>query len=250
MNLIKLSSLKKARIILWINSLILFLFIIFTPHLVKVGVWGLSESTVEGLFLAVEVLVLIKLFRNYDLHSKYIESKVEELTVELEQQQKILTDSLEYLGRMNLQMSMVKKIMNKLKFPASQNKLDYVLNEMLHILISLSGGQEVVFKIINLEDKKTIKELSAVKDNVLQNRIKKIKNEYLLKKDKKNSNLKKMTIFPSSYDNFSLKAFAFFPLSEEEMNDKIEKEQKELIQGVINQCEIIYLLFNSQYYKK
>jgi hypothetical protein len=140
--------------------------------------------------------------------------------------------------------------MNKLKFPASQNKLDYVLNEMLHILISLSGGQVVAFRIINLEDKKTIKELVTVNDNIFGNKIKKINNEHLLKNDKKNSNFKKMTIFPSSYDNFSLKAFAIFSLSEEEMNDKIEKEQKELIQGVINQCEIIYLLFNSQYYKK
>jgi hypothetical protein len=32
--------------------------------------------------------------------------------------------------------------------------------------------------------------------------------------------------------------------------DKVEKEQEELIQGVINQCEIVYLLFNSRYYRE
>ena len=95
-----------------------------------------------------------------------------------------------------------------------------------------------------------IKEIITTDDKFFQDNINKIDNAMLLNNDRKFKKNKKLAIFPSSYDNFSLKTFVFFSLSANQMNGKIEKEQKELIQGVINQCEIIYLLFNSQYYKK
>ncbi len=244
MNLINLSSLKKARIVLWINFSILFFFIVFTPYFIKVGSLGLSESSVEGIFLAVEVLVLMKLVRNYDFYSKYLEGQADELEKRLKEQQKTLTDSLEYLGKVNVQISTVKKIMNKLKFPSSKNNLDYVLAEMSKSLVSLSGGMDVFLRIVDLKTKNTVKNFSMNKNVSL----KKINNNLLLKSKRLNGGI---LIVPSGYDNFSLKVFAIFQPSEVSGSKlKIDKEHYELIQAIVNQCEIVYLLFNSRYYRE
>ena len=248
MNLIKLTSLKKARIILLINSLILFLFIIFTPYFVRVGVWSIPEWAIEGTFLAVEISVLIKLFRNYDRHSRRVEREVNKLDDKLKEQQKVLVDSLEYLGRMNVQMSIVKKVMNKLKFPADDNRLEYVLNEMVQTLITLSGQKSVFLKIVDLDGFKTVKEINLLTDKKKQKNIDEISNDKLCQQKKAYSYTKdNMLIVSSNYDNFSLKTFAIFPIKKQK---KVDSEKIELIQGIVNQCEIVYLLFNSKYYKR
>jgi hypothetical protein len=127
---------------------------------------------------------------------------------------------------------------------------------MLQILVSLSGGKEVIFRVVDLESKKTMKEIVMAEEGVFQKTVLEIDNKKLVREYKKRGLWgSEVEVFPSAYDNFSLKTFVFFSLSEDggrlknKGGDKVEKEQEELIQGVINQCEIVYLLFNSQYYK-
>ena len=233
-----------------INALILFVFIVFTPYFVKVGFWGIPEWMIEGIFLAVEISVLIKLFRNYDRHSKKVEQRVSKLDDKLKEQEKTLVDSLEYLGKMNVQMSIVKKVMGKLKFPADRDRLEYILNEMTESLISLSGLEGVLLKIVDIESKETMKKIEAIVSKIGRKAVKQISNVDLCEYSEKNKkDFKDVLIVASNYDNFSLKTFAIFPL-EKSRDDKVDQEKEELIQGIVNQCEIIYLLFNSKYYKK
>ncbi len=250
MNFVKLTSLKKARIVLLVNALILFVFIIFTPYFIKVGFWGLPEWLIEAIFLAVEISVLIKLFRNYDKHSRKIEQKAGKLDDRLKEQQKMLVDSLEYLGKINVQMSIVKKVMSKLKFPADNDRLEYILNEMTESLISLSGLKGVILKIIDIESRQTMKKVNAIRSKDDQRAVKRISNDNLCEDFKKSKeSFKNVLVIVSNYDNFSLKTFAIFPLSDNNKNI-IDQEKRELLQGIVNHCEIIYLLFNSKYYKK
>ena len=246
MHFINLSLLQRARIVLFINALILFLFIIFTPYFVKIGIWGIPEWIIEGSFLAIEISVLIKLFRNYDLHSKKIESKADKLKSKLIEQQETLTDSLEYLGKMNVQMSIVKKIMGKLKFPADSDKLEYILYEMLQSIVSLTKQKKIILKVVDLENKKTIRKIIFNKSVKLDKDVKKISNTELCSNKAINLNkYQTLKIISSNYDSFSLKTFVFFPKT----NIQVDQEKAELVQGIVNQCEVIFLLFNSKYYQ-
>jgi len=250
MNFVKLTSLKKARIVLLTNALILFIFIIFTPYFIRVGFWGFPEWLIEAIFLAVEISVLIKLFRNYDRHSRKVEQKISKLDDELKEQQKILVDSLEYLGKMNVQMNIVKKVMSKLKFPVDNDRLEYILNEMAEVLISLSGLKGVLLRMVDLGSKKTKKEINSPELGKIQKFSKNISNHDLCRE---NNNYERrfpeFLVVASNYDNFSLKTFAIFPLGTKKKKE-LDKEKLELIQGIVNQCEVVYLLFNSKYYKK
>ena len=249
MNLIDLSSFKKARIILGVNSFLLFLFIIFTPYLVKAGTWGLTESAVEGLFLALEIIILIKLFKDYDFYSNKSERKANRLSDKLKEQQKLLSDSLEYLGKMNVQMSIVKQMINKLKSPVGKNRLEYVMNEMLQVAGGLVGSKGIILKIIDLKNEKTIKKFSLGEKGSFKGSVKNITNRMLCKNnwDKKNEEI---FVVASSYDNFSLSTFAIFNVAEVTEKDKEEENILELVQDIINQCEVMFLLFNSKYYKQ
>ena len=246
MQLIKFTSLQRARIILWFNASILFLFIIFTPYLIKMGIWGVPEWVIETVFLAVEIFVLIRLFRNYDLHSRRTENRVDELSLKLKQQEKTLMDSLEYLGKINVQMSIMKRMINKMR-PSADNegKLEYVLQEVLSGLSNSLQTAKVFLRIVNVDTGKTMQEIELnQKESKKFRKECKLTNDALLdtEKELKMSN-KKIHIVKSDYDSFSIRTFLIFSGS------RPDKTVEELIQGMVNQCEIIFLLANSRYYR-
>ena len=152
MNFIDISQFKRAQIILRINAFLLFLFIITTPYLIKEGVWGLSEAVVEGLFLAIEIGVLIRLFKSYDFHSNQINRKASKLENELEEQKELSVDTLKYLGRMNVQISIIREFAKKFKTPVEKKRTDGMLREMLQRISGLAENSKVSLRIVDLSN--------------------------------------------------------------------------------------------------
>jgi len=245
MNLIKISSFKRAQIILRINSFLLFIFIIATPYLIKRGVWGVPEYAIESIFLAIEIGILIKLFKAYDFHSNENDRKADKLSGELEEQKKLSAGTFEYLGKVNVQMSIIKQLVKKFKAPADKNRLENVIREMLQIIAGLTENDDISLRIIDLNNYSTIEEIFLKDDNKQRKKITQIDNKFLCKKGQIDNNKDIQVIF-SEHDNFSLKTYIFV---DNLKSDQIDDEQLELIQDITNQCEITYLLFKSQYYK-
>ncbi len=237
-----LHSFKKEQIILQLNSLLLFLFIIFTPSIIKTGFWGVPEPAVEGIFLFLELIILSKLFQKYNQHNLKNVTKVNKLSAKLRQQENLLIDSLEYLGKINIQMSIVKKVISQVKIPRNENRLDYLIQEILQSISQLSKSKKVTLKLIDLKNEHTLKKISLGKNQTCK-LANKISNKKLLRQDFSN---KKTEILTSSYDNFSIKSFLFL---EKDKNRQLNSDQKTLIKGLVNQCEILFLLFNSKYYR-
>lgn len=248
MNFVKISSFKKAQIVLRINALILFLFIITTPYLVKGGIWNTPEEVVEGLFLTIEIIVLIVLFRNYDFHSNKSDQQVEELNSKLEKQKELSADTWEYLGKMNVQMSIIRQFVKKFKAPAEKDRLDHIINEMLQVVVGLIDSQEIILRIINLDNYKTIKEITATQKGNIKRTVSSISNEKLHRGTAAGDVKNNFHIISSEHDNFLLKTFIMIDRNDKN-NKNIDKEQAELIQDIVNQCEIVYLLFNSEYHR-
>ncbi len=252
MNLINVSQFKRAQIILRINAFVLFLLIVFTPYLVSLGAWGLSESTVESIFLMLEIIILIRLFRNYDFYSNKSEQKITKLSDRLEEQQKLLSDSFEYLGRVNVRMSITKQIMDKLKTVSKKNRLEYIISEMLQIINGMIDTEDIILKMVDLTNQKTIQKFAFNNNYNFARKIKNISNKNLCdnKLAKKISKKNEIQIISSNYNNFFLKTFVLFPSKTEESMIELKEEKFELIQDIVNQCEIIFLISNSKYYKK
>ena len=248
MNFIKISSFKKAQIILRINSFLLFLFIIATPYLIKEGVWGMSEAVVEGMFLAVEIGVLIRLFKSYDFHSNKSDRKANQLSGELEEQKELSADTLKYLGRMNVQMSIIRQLVEKFKDPVDEKRLKHTINEMLQVIAGLIDNEKVSLRIIDLSSHKTIDEVSLVGDSRIGRATKKMTNSNLCK-NLQGRVVDDLHIISSEHDNFSLKTFVLVETSDGKKSYKIDDEQFELVQDIVNQCEMMYLLFKSEYHK-
>ena len=254
----KLSSLQKARIILIINALVLFFFIITTPYFIRSGFWGIPEWLAESFFLTVEITLLIKTFRKYDRQNRQAEDKLDSLSLKLKEQEKTLLNSLEYLGKVNVQMSIIKKLMGKLRPPSDDNRLDNLLLEMLQGIMSLAGQKEIGLRIVDSRRQRTIKELVWPERAELQKKLKKIRIKDLLNASGSylNQVQKKfdLKLVLANYDNFALQTVVFLPVGNlnGKKNKEMEqdKERQELIQGLVNQCEIVFLLSSSKYYQR
>lgn len=248
MNFINVSLFKKAQIILRINAFLLFLFIIVTPHLIKEGIWGMSEAAVEGIFLAVEIGVLIRLFKSYDFHSNKSNRKASQLSGELEEQKELSVDTLKYLGKMNVQMSMVRQLVKKFKAPTEKERLEYTINEMLQVIARLIDNEKISLRIIDLGNCKTIDEVSLASGKEIGKVVKNISNESLCERLHE-KNVNDLHIISSEHDNFSLKTFVLVENPKDEEGYKLDDEQFELVQDIVNQCEMMYLLFKSEYHR-
>lgn len=243
---------KKTKAFLVLNLTILFILIIAIPQFINSGIEWMSEDTLETLFLGMSFLAVLYVFWHYDYVVKKREHEASKLFLKLEKKEKELLDTFQYLGKVNVQFSIIRDLLQKMKTPAptSREEVEKVFSELLSIVCNATGRSYAFLKIVDLEKGKTLFEQFNGFDNVSEeNGYFSAKNETLIeifdKKRQKNSNLKEGDVFFSDLDNFNLKAFLILPKKKEiEMED-----ESSFLEAVANQCEILFLLFNSRYYK-
>ena len=243
------SHLQKARIVLVLNFIVLFCIIIMTPFFIKNGTVLFSEEFVEGFFLAVELGALIIVFRHYDAQIKKNENEAISLNTKLEKKEKELLNALEYLGKVNVQISMIKSIFEKTKVPSTKSQLTEVYSELLGIVCGMTDEPYAILRIVNLQNGRMLSERIEKINGTNDNDIKismgsKELIEKFSKRDKANEG--KVATFFSDVENFYIKAFIIIPNSKRR---KFQQEERTFLEAIANQCEIVFLLFNSEYYK-
>jgi hypothetical protein len=195
------------------------------------------------------MIALIYLFRHYDYLMQKREDEAIMLDVKLKKKEKELLDAFQYLGKVNVQFSMIKELLKKMEMPSTKNELKRAYGEILSLACSITKSDYALLKIVDIESgrilhenfyktKKDYKEeiLVTVSSNELLNNIK--KDNYFILKD--------MAVFASKLENFNIRAFICVP--QKEVAHK--KEERDFLEAIANQCEVIFLLFNSKYYKK
>lgn len=243
------THLQKAKIILVLNFIVLFCIIIMTPFFIKNGTILLSEETVEGAFLAIELLALIVVFRHYDSQIKQREDETMALNTKLEKKEKELLNALEYLGKVNVQVSMTKSIFEKMKVPSTKSQLTEVYSELLRIVCGMAEESHAVLRIVNLQNGRMLSEhtekIGGHGDNEIKSSLgNKELIEKFIKRDKEN--VGEFATFFSSVENFYVKAFITIPNTK---GKKFQQEERAFLETVANQCEVVFLLFNSRYCK-
>lgn len=147
---------------------------------------------------------------------------------------------LNYLGTINLQFAHVKSIFENIKkFPESKTDFKLLLSLMAEKALSINNADWVIFRIIDLTNKKVLIEYNQARGGKTLPEKNKISNRVLLE-----DGSSEYVILESSQENLGLKTLCI--LSAKEINEN----QKALMGVITNNLSVYYLLFVSVFHKK
>ncbi len=244
----KLNKVQKAKIVSWVSLSFLFFAILFIPGFVNTSVGWASEDTLETFFLVLSFFSVVYVFWHYDYVVQKREQENFNLASKLQNKERELLETFQYLGKVNVRFSVIRDLLDRMKKPAptTQEELKETLKSLLNIACSATGKENAWLKIINTKDKKVLIEEyggDSFSEGNGKNQISVSNLIEVYKKDRKNK-FDKMKVFCSDLDSFYIKAFLIIPTE-----DNLVEEEEDFLKAVANQCEILFLLFNSEYYR-
>jgi hypothetical protein len=241
MALINRPRIERLRNAFLLAFLVLVVTIIFTPLLVKEGFSFFSEEILEAVLLLVQVSLAWKIFRLYEKTVKMREGEISKLEKEYQKREKELLETFAYLGKVNVQMSLIKSFLQKLKAPASKKEMKEHIDEILRMAMAIGKKSWMTIRIINAKDFQTISEYWAKTSSSIKTNDLKIGNREIkeLASDKKLCNEKGYCVLSSeSAHSSNHRAFLIFLEKE-----NVDKEILGFLNAAVNQCEIIHNLF-------
>ena len=152
------TRLQKAKVILVLNFITLFIIVVSTPFFITQGTEIVSEEGIEGIFLGIEMIATIFIFCHYDAQIKKREEDTALLNVKFKKKERELLSSLEYLGKVNVQISMIRSLFEAMRVPSTKNQLHEMYTELLRVVSSVTKEKEVSLRTVNLKTKRTVSE--------------------------------------------------------------------------------------------
>ena len=207
------SRIEKLRDLFLLVFFLLVITIIFTPLFVTRGFSIFSEEVLESVLLFFQVSVAWRIFRLYEITVKSREGEIQKLETEYQKREKELLEAFAYLGKVNVQVSLIKSFLQKLKAPADRKEAETYINEILNIALSLSGKDWVTLRAIDTRTQKTLNEYWAKGRQETEIKGIKIGNKEIVKweKSKEEGERNNYLVFGSSgSDLASLKVFWCF----------------------------------------
>jgi hypothetical protein len=220
--------------------LFLIVTIIFTPLIVSRGFPFISEETLEAVLLFAQVTIAWSIFRLYEEAMRRRENEISQLEKEYQEREKELIETFTYLGKVNVQMSLIREFLGKLKAPANRHEVKEYIDEILRMSLAISKREWITLRIIKADERKTVSEYWAKSSPKVETKEIKIGNKDLLEiaGEKKYCHRSGYCVVPSTGAGASnLKTFLVF----EENN--IDREIQDFLSAAVNQCDIIFSLF-------
>jgi len=221
--------------------------IIFTPLIVRGGFSIFTEEILESILLFAQVSAAWKIFRLYEETVSHREREIEKLGKEYRKREKELLEAFAYLGKVNVQVSLIKSFLETLKAPSSRREAENYINKILKIVLSLSGKKWATLRVIDMKTLQTSKEYWTYPSEAGPEAEKagiKIGNKDIVRWEKEGieSEKNKFFVFGSSGSELSSgRVFLIF------LNGgKIEPDIKDFLRAAANQCEVLLTLFDLQ----
>jgi hypothetical protein len=225
--------------------LLLFLFIVYTPALIKGPVnltskLILEEETVEGsllFILFIMGILILNLFRREVARQKEIINKINADKMKVEVR---LADSEQYIGVTNVQIQEIKYIFNSIdKFPETKDDLKKVFHFYGDRVIGITNSEWVLFRIIGRNNQKTIYEHFETRKGFSVS-YPHVSNKLVIEGE---------LILPFSYiisntKNLSILVFCAIPVG------KTDHDQHVFIQAILNEITKLFVIMNAIYSKK
>jgi len=239
------SRIDSLRNLFLFTFFLLVISIIFTPLLVKAGFSLFPEEVLESILLFIQVSVAWKIFQLYEQTVSFREKETRKLEREYQKREKELLEAFAYLGKMNVQVSLIKSFLQKLKAPSNRKEAESYIREILKIVLSLSRKKWVTLRIIDKNTHKTLNEYWAYSSNsnpAAEVSGIKIGNKDIIRQEDgqmKDEN-REFRVFESSGSELSQsRFFLIFP-----KGSRTNPDIDDFLRAAANQCEVILTLFS------
>ncbi len=208
------------------------LFILFVPFF-NVKIKNLSEELSESIFITTIFFLILIAYRIYKKEDNYNKNYQEGL-------EERLRETFKYIGSVNLQIEEMKKVFSDgFNYPENKKDVHALFINMSERILGIINTDWVLLKIVDINSQTTLREHFITRGN---KQIEKIKfdNQCLLDGSCLEGN---QIVIRSTQENFNIKAFCVLPVS-------INKDQGFMIKSIVNQLEMMFVIFNSLYYNK
>ncbi|MFA6193372.1 MAG: hypothetical protein WC726_00715 [Parcubacteria group bacterium] len=239
------SRIEKLRNLFLLVFFLLVISIIFTPLLVRNSFSVFSEEILESILLFFQIFIGWRIFLLYEKAVENREKEIQKLEEEYQRREKELLEAFAYLGKVNVQVSLIKSFLQKLKAPSSRKEAEQYINEILTIVLSLSGKRWATLRVLDTKTIQTAKEYwvySVETDPGSNTEGIKIGNKDIVKWGNDQSMGKKegFHVFGSfGSDLSSNKVFLIFP-----DGSNIEPNIEVFLRAAVNQCEVLLTMFD------
>jgi hypothetical protein len=207
--------------------------IILAPFF-NIKFWSLSEDISEAIFVSSLFLLMALLFGFYSREVDKYKKQQEEL-------EERLRETFKYIGSINLQLEEMKKVFRSVnKYPESKKDIQALFVHTAERILGIINVDWVTLKIVDVETGNSLHEYFISRGRKKIDKVK-IDNKELLNGG---CSFGSCSIVKSNQENFNIKAFCILPTVEKNDN------QEFLINSIVNQLEMLFIIFNSLYYKK
>jgi hypothetical protein len=150
-----------------------------------------------------------------------------------------LDDAFKYIGTVNIQIQEIKSVFSSVrKFPENKKDFGYILQFLADRVLSMVNTGWVLFRIIDTQSLNSLGEYSETRgDSVLPRH--RISNKALVSSEKLG-----FTVVESGQENFYIKTFCIIP------EVKLSRDNRVFIKAIVNQLEMLFLIFTSIYYRE
>jgi hypothetical protein len=219
----------------------IFLLIVFTPYLIRSGFTlfdeEIAEVTAIALFFAVGYGILF-LYRKEAARNR---NELDRLKQDKGALERRLSEAFNYIGTVNIQIEEIRSVFSDIrKFPENKKDFRSILQFLAEKALCMVNTEWVLFRIIDTQNLDTLSEYSESRGNgnaFLLNH--KISNKHLVSNEK----FEGLAVVQSGQGNFHIKTFCVIP------KEKLSGDQEVFIKALVNQLEMLFIIFASTYYK-
>jgi hypothetical protein len=236
------SRIERLRNIFLVAFFLLVISIIFTPILVRGGFSIFPEEVLESVLLLLQLSVAWRIFRLYEESVSHREKEIQKLEEEYQKREKELLEAFAYLGKVNVQISLIQSFLQKIKAPSSRKEAENYINEILKIALSLSGKKWATLRAIDGSSLQTVKEYWAKTNPEIDTSGIKIGNKDIASWGKEGDKCDRegYCVYASAGSKLSpFKVFLVFLNGE-----KMERDIEGFLRAAANQCEVLLTMFD------
>lgn len=196
---------------------------------------GLLSEEISEVSLIIFLFLLIGLL--FGFYSREL-NKYKKQQEDLEER---LRETFKYIGSINLQIEEMKKVFSRVnKYPESKKDVQALFVHTAERILGIINVDWVLIKMVDIKNGNNLHEYFISRGNKKVAKVK-VDNKELLTGD---CSFGQCSIIKSNQENFNIKAFCILP------NVSKNDNQEFLINSIINQLEMLFIIFNSLYYKK
>ena len=241
---IKFYHASVVQTLYFIIYLVLSSVIIFTPILIKGSVTItktiiIDEEIAEMILLAILFSLSMMIFKLYKLEASRQEEFIKKMKNDKKTTEEKLYDSLNYIGKVNVQIEEIKSIFNTTNtYPETKNDFRKAFRFLSERVLGIVNTNWTLLRIINTSTQRTISECFETRQG-FSCPYPHISNKMIVE----NQLISSFTTVVSSSNNLNILVCCTMPV------DSINNDQRVFIQAIINEIIMLFIILNSSYYK-